>query len=528
MKSDRILIFDTTLRDGEQSPGASLTSSEKLVVASQLALLGVDAIEAGFPAASEDDLEAVRRIAQEVGTEDGPIICGLARCHMPDIEKAWEAVRHAAKPRIHTFLATSDIHLKHKLKMTREEVVSRVRNIVSQASALCPDIEFSPEDAGRSDIDFLVQVLTAAIESGAKTLNIPDTVGYTTPDEYGALISTLIEKTPGSDKVVWSVHCHDDLGLATANALSGLKAGARQAEVTINGIGERAGNTSLEEIVMTLRTRYSHYRLDTDIDATQITRTSKMVSNYTGIPVQPNKAIVGANAFSHEAGIHQDGVLKYQATYEIMTPEAVGLSTSNLVLGKHSGRHAFRVRLEEMGHRLSQEELERAFVQFKRIAERKKSVTDHDLEAIVADECSPEEEVYQLECLQVACGQPGMPTATLKLQDPSGHTHIKCSIGTGPVDAIYRAVDSIIGERVELLEFRVNAITEGIDALGEVTVRIQSAEDDSRTFGGHGSDTDILVACCKAYLAALNKVLTHNKQRRKSPTENPAMELVTA
>ena len=529
MKDDKILIFDTTLRDGEQSPGASLTSSEKLVVAQQLALLGVDVIEAGFPAASADDLEAVRRIAREVGTADGPVICGLARCHMPDIEKAWTAVQHAAKPRIHTFLATSDIHLKHKLKMTREEVVAKVREIVTQTSALGCEVEFSPEDAGRSDIDFLVQVLTAAIESGATTLNIPDTVGYTTPDEYGSLISTLIERTPGSDKVVWSVHCHDDLGLATANALAGLKAGARQAEVTVNGIGERAGNTSLEEIVMTLRTRYSHYRLDTNIDSTQITRTSKLVSNYTGIPVQPNKAIVGANAFSHEAGIHQDGVLKYQATYEIMTPETVGLTTSNLVLGKHSGRHAFRVHLQNLGYHLSQEELERAFQQFKRIAERKKTVTDHDLEAIVADECSPEQEVFHLECLQVACGQPGMPTATIRLRDPEGRLHTECCLGTGPVDAIYRAVDTVIGEEVELLEFRVNAITEGIDALGEVTVRIKSAHDDSRTFGGHGSDTDILVASCKAYLAAINKVLTHNATKpRQSPTENPSRELVSA
>jgi 2-isopropylmalate synthase len=528
MKSHPIIIFDTTLRDGEQSPGASLTSSEKLVLARQIASLGVDVIEAGFPAASADDHEAVRRIAAEVGTPTGPTICGLARCHTGDIERAWSAVREAHRPRIHTFLATSDIHLEHKLKMTREEVVNRVTSMVAMASALCGDVEFSTEDACRSEPRFLVEVCAAAIRSGATTLNIPDTVGYTTPDEYGQLIRFLIAETPGSDSAIWSVHCHNDLGLASANTLAGLSAGARQAEVTINGIGERAGNTSLEEIVMALRTRNSHYQMDTRIDAAQIARTSRMVSNYTGIPVQPNKAIVGANAFSHEAGIHQDGVLKHQATYEIMTPETVGYTKSQLVLGKHSGRHAFRVHLESLGHRLNEDELRKAFERFKQVAEKKKAVTDADLEAIVADEFCREKELFVLQGIQVSAGHPGMPTATIMLRDPEGQVHTQCSIGTGPVDAIYRAIDGVIGTPIELAEFRVNAITEGIDALGDVTVRVRSKDDAVRTFGGHGTDTDILVASCKAYLAALNKLLAYQGHYQNNQTQSSVIELATA
>lgn len=530
MTNRTIKIFDTTLRDGEQSPGASLTSSEKLVLARQIADLGADIIEAGFPAASEDDWQAVRRIALEVGTPAGPTICGLARAHKGDIDRAWTAVRQAHRGRIHTFLATSDIHLEHKLKMSREEVVNKVRSMVGYARGLCRDVEFSTEDACRSEPAFLVEVLTAAIEAGATTLNIPDTVGYTTPEEYGKLIAFLIASTPGAKDVTWSVHCHNDLGLATANTLAGLANGARQAEVTVNGIGERAGNTSLEELVMALRTRHSHYHLDTRIDAAQIARTSRMVSNYTGIPVQPNKAIVGANAFSHEAGIHQDGVLKHQATYEIMTPETVGYTTSTLVLGKHSGRHAFRVHLEGMGHRLSDEELAKAFKRFKRIAEHKKSVTDADLEAIVADECCHENQFFILQGLQVSAGAPGMPTATIKLQDPNGEIHTHCSIGTGPVDAIYRAIDSIVDTPTELAEFRVNAITEGIDALGDVTVRVRSKADAARTFGGHGADTDILMAACKAYLSALNKLLAYQGRYNdaSTTTRSSAIELATA
>lgn len=527
MSRDMVKIFDTTLRDGEQSPGASLTSAEKLVLARQLASLGVDIIEAGFPAASEDDWEAVRRIAAEVGTPAGPVICGLSRAHKGDIERAWTAVKEAHRPRIHTFLATSDIHLEHKLKMTRGQVVERVREMVTYARSLCPDVEFSTEDACRSDKDFLVEVCGVAIEAGATTLNIPDTVGYTTPQEYGALIEYLVENTPGGKDVTWSVHCHNDLGLATANSLAGITAGARQAEVTINGIGERAGNTSLEELVMALRTRYTHYKIDTKVDSAQIARTSRMVSNYTGIPVQPNKAIVGSNAFSHEAGIHQDGVLKHQATYEIMTPETVGYTNSNLVLGKHSGRHAFRVHLENMGHRLNDEELMKAFKRFKRVAERKKVVTDADLEAIVADEFCRETEIYTLEGIQVAAGAPGMPTATIKLKGPNEELCTECSIGTGPVDAIYRAIDKIVKTPIQLAEFRVNAITEGIDALGDVTVRLRAQDDPVRTFGGHGADTDILVAACKAYLSALNKLLAYQDHDQETITPKSAIQLAT-
>ncbi len=504
---NRVYIFDTTLRDGEQSPGASLTSAEKLEIARQLARLGVDVMEAGFPAASPDDLLAVQRIAQEVGTPDGPIITGLARATQNDIDKAWEAVQYAARPRIHTFLATSDIHMQHKLRMSRPEVVARAREMVAYARSKCADIEFSPEDAGRSDPDFLIEVLSTVIEAGATTLNIPDTVGYTTPDEYYALMHRLITETPGSDRVIWSVHCHDDLGLATANTLAGVRAGARQVEVTVNGIGERAGNTSLEEVVMALHTRQPFYGLHTGIDTTQIVRASRMVSNYTGMIVQPNKAIVGANAFAHEAGIHQDGMLKNQQTYEIMTPETIGLSQSRLVLGKHSGRHAFKVRMQELGFELSDIELKQAFERFKDLADKKKVVTDADLEALVADEFYGPAELFKLIDLQVVCGRPGMPTATARLLGPDGQEHVQPAIGTGPVDAAFAAIDQVIKASNTLVEYSVHSITEGIDAMGEVTVRISSGNGKSRTFGGYGADTDIIMASAKAYLAAINRML---------------------
>jgi len=520
---DVVRIFDTTLRDGEQSPGASLTSAEKLEIARQLARLGVDIIEAGFPAASPDDLLAVQRIAQEVGTPDGPVIAGLARAAQNDIDKAWEAVRPAAKPRIHTFLATSDIHMERKLRMTRSQVVARAREMVAYARSLCDDVEFSPEDAGRSDPDFLIEVLATVIAAGATTLNIPDTVGYTMPDEYYALMRKLITETPGGDQVIWSVHCHDDLGMATANTLAGIRAGARQAEVTMNGIGERAGNTSLEEVVMALHTRQPYYGLRTHIDTTQIARTSRMVSNYTGIPVQPNKAIVGSNAFAHEAGIHQDGMLKDQRTYEIMTPETVGLSQSRLVLGKHSGRHAFRVRLEELGYSLSDDQIKTAFERFKVLADKKKTVTDADLEALIADEFYGPQEIYSLIDLQVACGRPGMPTATVRLRGPDGREHIAPAVGTGPVDATFQAIDAIIQAPNTLVEYSVHSITAGIDALGEVTVRISRENGDKRTFGGHGADTDIITASAKAYMAALNRMLavtggTHGQPEGEAAT----------
>ncbi|MBI5030252.1 MAG: 2-isopropylmalate synthase [Chloroflexi bacterium] len=515
MDNNYVRIFDTTLRDGEQSPGASLDAAEKLEIARQLARLGVDIIEAGFPAASPGDADAVRRISQEVGnSRDGsrtPIIAGLARANKPDINTAWESVRHAAHPRIHTFLATSDIHLKYKLKMTREQVIERVREAVSYARSLCEDIEFSPEDAGRSDPEYLCDVLEVAIKAGATTLNIPDTVGYTTPEEFGALIDGLIKNTPGADKVTWSVHCHDDLGMATANTLAGVKAGARQVEVTMNGIGERAGNTSLEEVVMALHTRPAVFGLQTNIDTTQIARTSRLVSNYTSIPVQPNKAIVGANAFAHEAGIHQDGMLKHQMTYEIMRPETVGVAQSNLVLGKHSGRHAFQTRMKEMGYQLDEKDLNQAFHRFKELADKKKVVTDADLSALIADEFYQPPEIFALEDIQVTCGRHGMPTATVMLRGPNDQKSVHAAVGTGPVDAAYKAIDAIVQAPNTLLEFSVHAVTEGIDALGEVTVRLQSHEPEPRVLGGHGADVDIIVASAKAYLAALNKLVAGNR-----------------
>ena len=525
MNKNQLQIFDTTLRDGEQSPGASLTSAEKLEIARALARLGVGIIEAGFPAASPDDFQGVQRIAQIVGnldqrSENVPTICGLARALESDIDQAWEAVREAKKPRLHTFLATSPVHMRYKLDMTPDEVLARVEGMVFYARSLCDDVEFSPEDATRSDPVFLYEVLAAAIEAGAATLNIPDTVGYTTPEEYRDLIAGILENTAGIDQAVLSVHCHDDLGLAVANTLAGVMAGARQVEVTINGIGERAGNTSLEEVVMALYTRRSTYQLETGIDTTQLTRISRMVSNYTGIPIQPNKAIVGENAFAHEAGIHQDGMLKNNNTYEIMKPATVGLYSSRLVLGKHSGSHALQARLNELGFDLDQQEMSRIFKGFKNLADKKKIITDADLEALVEDRIYQAEEIFSLDGLQVACGTMGLPTATVRLMDREGNVHVQASVGTGPVDAAYKAVDAVVGVPSKLIEFSVNAVTEGIDAIGEVTVRLQpqngsipqrtspqSGLTRPRTFGGYGADTDIVVASVKAYLSGLNKVL---------------------
>lgn len=547
MNSNYVRIFDTTLRDGEQSPGATLTSAEKVEIARGLARLGVDVIEAGFPAASPDDLEGVRRIAIEVGNplagdenlhSQVPVICGLARASKTDIDSAWEAVKQAAKPRIHTFLATSPIHMQYKLRMDPEEVVEQVREMVAYARSYCDDIEFSPEDAGRSEPEFLYLVLGEAIKAGATTINIPDTVGYTTPEEFGSLIRGIIQNTPGIDRAILSIHCHNDLGLATANTLAGIQEGARQVEVTINGIGERAGNTSLEEVVMTLLTRRAVYGLETGIDTTQIARTSRMVSNYTGIPVQPNKAIVGANAFAHEAGIHQDGMLKHNQTYEIMQPETVGLYRSKLVLGKHSGRHALKAHLEEMGYELTQEELDNTFQRYKELADKKKTITDADLEALIEDQTYSSHEIFTLDGLQVACGTMGMPTATVRLLGPDGELQIHPAIGTGPVHAVYQAIDAIIGVPNTLIEFNIHAVTEGIDAMGEVTVRLQ-AENGTilprtspqngqvrrRTFGGYGADTDIIVASAKAYLAALNKLLIATGKYRNDEKSHQASTL---
>jgi 2-isopropylmalate synthase len=525
---EKVIICDVTLRDGEQSPGATLNIHEKLEIAKQLSRLGVDVCEAGFPIASPGDFEAVRRIAEEVGPlTDGRksgqpmVIQGLARANEQDIQRAYDAIKGAPRHRIHTFLATSDIHLKYKLKIDREECVDQVIKAVTFAKSLCDDVEFSPEDAGRSDPEFLTVVLAEAIKAGATTLNIPDTVGYTTPDEFGWLMKYLIEHTEGAEKVIWSTHCHNDLGLATANTLAGVTNGARQVEVTLNGIGERAGNTSLEEVVMAVHTRPQSFPVHTEIDTTQIMRTSRMVSAYTGMVVQPNKAIVGANAFAHEAGIHQDGMLKHHATYEIMRPETVGLSESSLVLGKHSGRHAFRTHLEEMGYQLSPEKLDQAFDRFKRIADKKKVVTDADIEAIITDEFYQPEEIWKLNHVQVFCGDAIHPTATVSLTGPGGEEQIGAAIGTGPVDAIYKAINRIVQAPNVLTEFTVQSVTEGIDAMGEVTIRIQpqngkgdyttnpqSGVQFARTYSGHGASTDIIVASARAYMSALNKMLS--------------------
>ncbi|MCO6450846.1 MAG: 2-isopropylmalate synthase [Caldilineales bacterium] len=526
---DKVLIFDTTLRDGEQSPGATLNAQEKLDIARQLARLGVDIIEAGFPAASPGDLEAVRRIAETVGQEmrvdkngnptEPPVICGLARANKSDIDAAWEAIKSARRPRIHTFLATSPVHMEFKLKMSPEEVVERTRQMVSHARQYCDDVEFSPEDAGRSNPRFLYQVLATAIAAGATTLNIPDTVGYTTPDEFGRLIYDIREHTPGAKDVVISVHCHNDLGFATANTMAGIQNGARQAEVTLNGIGERAGNTSLEEVVMALYVRQQIYELDTNIITQEIHRSSDMVSRYTGMVIQPNKAIVGANAFAHEAGIHQDGMLKNKRTYEIMDADTIGLSHSKLVLGKHSGRHAFRVRLNDLGYHLDDEELDKVFKRFKALADKKKTVSDADIEALVADEVYQPQESWELMNVQVQCGSNVVPTAVVTLRNvASGEVITDAGFGTGPVDAVYQGIDKIAKAPNILTEFLVQAVTEGIDANGDVTVRIAVPESRGythtaqgrprrRLFSGRGIDTDIVVASAKAYLQAVNKMI---------------------
>lgn len=503
-----VIFFDTTLRDGEQSPGATLSSAEKLEIARQLSRLGVDVIEAGFPAASPDDLKAVQRIAREVGTEDGPIICGLARSVESDIRTCWEGVKDAKKPRIHTFLGTSPYHLR-MLNINEQQALERIRFAVTLAKSLCDDVEFSPMDAGRTAIEFLIKACATAVECGATTLNIPDTVGYVIPSEWAEKLEQLIAETPGAgpgSNVIWSVHCHNDLGMATANTLAAVKSGVRQVEVTINGVGERAGNTSLEEVAMAIQTRKPYYGLRSNIDSTQIMKTSRMVSNYMGIPVQPNKAVVGANAFAHESGIHQDGVLKDAQNFEIMTPESVGLHQSKLVLGKHSGRHALKKRLEELGYQVEGDALNQVFARFKQLADTKKNVTDADLEALMTDEFSKPQEYFSLSDIQVACGTMGMPTATVRMHNANGETFVHAAVGTGPVDASYRAIDAIVNAPNVLIEYSVHSVTEGIDALGEVTVRI-SPPNSSRTFGGYGADSDIIVASVKAYIAAVNRMI---------------------
>ncbi|MEK7825441.1 MAG: 2-isopropylmalate synthase [Nitrospirota bacterium] len=499
-----IRIFDTTLRDGEQCPGASMNREEKLAVAKQLSRLNVDIIEAGFPIASEDDFEAVRLISHEI---DGPIVAGLARAKEEDIDRAWEALKGAPKPRIHTFLSTSDIHLKHQFRLSREAALKRAVEMVMRAKGYVKDVEFSPMDASRSDPSYLHEVLEAVIDAGACTVNIPDTVGYATPDEFGALIKGIKENVRNIDRAVISVHCHNDLGLAVANSLAAVINGAGQIECTINGIGERAGNASMEEIVMTLRTRKDFYKADTRIVTEEICKASRLVSSITGMVVQPNKAIVGANAFAHESGIHQDGLLKEKTTYEIMRPESIGLVQSRLVLGKHSGRNAFNTRLKEMGYELSQEELNKAFERFKRLADQKKEVYDEDLEAIITDEAYRIPETYMLRYIHVESGSDINPTATLEI-DVEGKSFTKVGKGDGPIDATYKTIVTITGAKSSLVSYDVKSITGGTDAMGEVMVRL---EEDKRTAIGHGADTDIIVASAKAYLNALNKLVYWKK-----------------
>ena len=494
---NRVQIFDTTLRDGEQSPGISLNTQEKLEIAQQLARLGVDVIEAGFPITSPGDFEAVQEISRRV---EGPVICALARTAAGDIDRAWAAVQEAERPRIHTFIATSDIHIQHKLQTTREDVLGQARAAVAHARQYTEDVEFSPEDGFRSDRDFMSEVIAAAIEEGATTINVPDTVGYATPEEYAAMFARLYELVPALRNVVVSAHCHDDLGLAVANSLAGVMAGCRQVECAINGIGERAGNASLEEIVMVLHTRAPTLGLSTGIETTEIARTSRLVSRLTGYPVQPNKAIVGRNAFAHEAGIHQDGVLKERTTYEIMDATTVGLAANSIVLGKHSGRHALREALAELGFELTGQGLNTAFKRFKEIADKKKSITAMDLEALVTDELRQEIKGYQLEWFDVEASSRRPPHATVGVATPDGEELVGSFTGDGPVDAIFRAINAATGVEARLREFRVDAVTGGQDALGETSVVLEVA---GVVGAGQGVSTDILEAAGRAYVRAL-------------------------
>tara|TARA_Y100001968_G_scaffold328791_1_gene376655 strand:- start:10759 stop:12396 length:1638 start_codon:yes stop_codon:yes gene_type:complete len=522
----RILIFDTTLRDGEQSPGASLNLEEKLAIAHQLARLGVDVIEAGFPFASPGDFKAVNKIAEVVSGKNGPIICGLARASKNDIKACYEALSPAPKKRIHTFIATSDIHLKHKLKKSRKDVLNIVPEMVNYAKSLLDDVEFSCEDASRSDPEFLYEVIESAISAGATTINIPDTVGFTTPTEFGNLILNINKNVKNIDEAVISVHGHNDLGLAVANFLEAVKNGARQLECTINGIGERAGNASLEELVMALHVRKSFFNQFlnrhedsptplTAIRTEEITKTSRLVANLTGMNVQPNKAIVGANAFAHESGIHQDGVLKNRLTYEIIDAKTVGLSDNKISLGKLSGRSAVRARLEEMGYDLSREDLNEAFSRFKELADRKREITDRDLEAIVSEQVQLPESKFQLKLVQVSCGNTSKPTATITLFDTEELTEeTTVALGTGPVDAVCKALNTLAKVPNELIEFSVKSVTEGIDALGEVTIRIRN---NGRIYSGHSADTDVVVAAANAYVNALNRLIFSEKRNSIHP-----------
>lgn len=500
MTKEKVIIFDTTLRDGEQAPGATMNMEEKLLIAKTLEKMGVDVIEAGFPAASNGDFEAVNRIAKNIKNS---VICGLARAKKSDIERTAEAVKPAAKPRIHTFLATSKIHMQFKLKMDEAQVLSAITESVSLARSLCPEVDWSPEDATRSDHDFLFKAIETAIKAGANTINIPDTVGYTTPEEYFALISAIKNNVANIDKAIISAHCHNDLGMAVANSLAAMQAGARQIECTINGIGERAGNAALEEIVMAIKTRGDFYKVETGIDTTMITRISKLVSSITSFPVQYNKAIVGANAFAHESGIHQDGVLKNRETYEIMTPESVGLEKSSLTLGKLSGRAAFKDRLREIGYDLSEEILAESFKKFKELADKKKEILDEDIISLVDDSITNPKSRYQLINLNVKCGTSDEAEVVIKIKIDNDEHVANFSSKDGPVDAIFNAIKALIPHKATLELYQVHAVTEGTDAQATATVRLKQ---NNKTFSANGSNTDVLVASALAYINSLNKL----------------------
>ena len=508
-EAERVLIFDTTLRDGEQCPGATMTFEEKLEVADYLDAMGVDIIEAGFPIASDGDFEAVSEIAKRVKRAS---VAGLARASEKDIARAGEAVRRAVKPRIHTFISTSPVHMKFKLQKEPEEVLALVTRSVAQARNLVDDVEWSAEDGTRTEADFLCRCVEAAISAGASTINIPDTVGYTVPEEYFALITMLRERVPNADKAIFSVHCHDDLGMAVANSLAGVRAGARQIECTVNGIGERAGNAALEEIVMALRTRRDALPFDTGVETTMLARASRLVSAVTNFPVQYNKAVVGRNAFAHESGIHQDGMLKHTQTYEIMTPESVGVAKTSLVMGKHSGRAAFRSKLVELGYDIGENAFEDAFNRFKALADRKKHVYDEDIEALVDEGISNMHDRTKVVALTVIAGTMGPQSATLTLDIEGTHKTIQ-AVGNGPVDATFNAIKEMMPHNGTLSLYQVHAVTEGTDAQAEVSVRL---EEEGRTVTGRGADTDTMVASAKAYVAAVNKLMVKREKQTRA------------
>ncbi len=515
MAEDKVIIFDTTLRDGEQSAGIGLTTPEKLEIARQLDRLGVDVIEAGFAASSPGDFEAVQTIAREVRR---PIIASLARCVIADVDRAGEALRDAARPRIHVFISSSDVQIMHQLRSDPERVMEQAIEAVERAKTYYPDVEFSPMDASRTDMDYLCKLIEAAIDAGATTINIPDTVGYAMPWEFRERVEQIKKRVPNIGKATLSVHCHNDLGQAVGNSLAAITAGVRQVEGCINGLGERAGNAALEEIIMAIETRSDIYGVSTNIDTRQIYRTSRLVSDITGFPVQPNKAVVGANAFRHASGIHQDGVLKNRMTFEIMDPQSIGWPSNTLVLGKLSGRAGLQARLQELGYTLSREEITEVFEDFKRLADRKHEVTDADLVALMSSQRRTIDvpAIYTLEHIQVSCGNHEVPTATVRLKSPDGQVVTDAAIGTGPVDAVYKAINRVVRVPNQLTEFRVDAVTQGIDAIGDVTIRV---EKDGQTYVGRGSDTDIIVASAKAYMNALNRLLA--TQSARAPASAP-------